>query len=216
MIMIVIGFVSNAQTTFVQGRVLSFKTFGLNNVEVKAKRSGSKVYTDSTGTFRISVKTPDILKVIANGFDRGTISIQSETEYAVNIIYQNNDWAYDQVMKNENMTKEDLDYAIKYLSGENNNYDHLPDIFAVIQSEYPPAKVDYLNGTKTIFLNARGATSVFAGQNALLVVDGIITQDISAISPAQVKDVKVIVGSEASLYGTRGANGVVEIYLKSE
>ncbi|MFY0607639.1 MAG: TonB-dependent receptor plug domain-containing protein [Cyclobacteriaceae bacterium] len=214
--LVFIGYFVMAQPTVVNGKVLCFKAYGLNKVHIKAKKSGAETFTDSLGQFSIEVDMPDVLTLRAKGFEKGVIYTQGEKEYGFNMIYFSSDWSYEQVLKNNYLSKEKLDYAIKNLSGNNNNYDRLSDIFAVIQSEYPPAKVDLHNGRKTIFLNARGATSVFAAQNALLVVDGIIVQDISGISPAQVEKVKVLMGVETSFYGTRGANGVVELTLKKD
>lgn len=60
----------------------------------------------------------------------------------------------------------------------------------------------------------RGVTG-FGGTDPLFVVNGQIVQSIDFVMPVEVKKVNVLKGAAASIYGTRGANGVIEITLKS-
>jgi TonB-dependent SusC/RagA subfamily outer membrane receptor len=45
------------------------------------------------------------------------------------------------------------------------------------------------------------------------VVDGVPVQSIDDISPRDVKDISVLKGASAAIYGSRGANGVIVITL---
>ncbi|MRT92007.1 TonB-dependent receptor plug domain-containing protein [Ancylomarina sp. 16SWW S1-10-2] len=98
---------------------------------------------------------------------------------------------------------------------ENNNFDRMASIFQVIQFVYPSSKVENVNGMNHVFLTSRGPNSLSSGMEVLIVVDGIITEDVTGISPAQVKSVEVLLGNEAAEFGSRGANGAVIIHLKS-
>ena len=88
--------------------------------------------------------------------------------------------------------------------GENNNFDRMLNIYDIIQSIYPAAQFSTTGSEKKVVLESRGPNSLFSGNEALLVVDGIVTADISGISPAQVKSVKVLVGNDAADWGSRG------------
>lgn len=199
-----------------KGKVMAFKGFGLKGVEVKAKRSGHTATTDSLGNFELIVKHPDQLRVKAKGFKPMQQKYHGHGDVALNLIYMDNTWAYDQIVTNGYMSKEDLDYCIEHLLSQNNNFDRMADIFQVIQSVYPQAKVAELRGQQRIFLNSRGAQSIIADADALVVVDGVVTENFAGIQPSKVADVKVLLGNEASYYGTRGGNGVVEITLKQD
>jgi TonB-dependent SusC/RagA subfamily outer membrane receptor len=48
------------------------------------------------------------------------------------------------------------------------------------------------------------------------VVDGVKVEDISWISPVEVKSVSILKDASASLYGARGANGVIIIEMKKK
>jgi len=55
-----------------------------------------------------------------------------------------------------------------------------------------------------------------AGAEALFVVDGIIVSKevFSAVPTSDIQNIRVLKGSAASIYGSRGGNGVVEVDTK--
>jgi TonB-dependent starch-binding outer membrane protein SusC len=68
-----------------------------------------------------------------------------------------------------------------------------------------------------ISLRIRGASSFMGSSDPLIVVDGTAlnpfggSRVLSSINPRDVARIDVLKGSEASIYGSRGANGVVVI-----
>jgi TonB-dependent SusC/RagA subfamily outer membrane receptor len=54
----------------------------------------------------------------------------------------------------------------------------------------------------------------FHNGNPLLVVDGNVVSSVDDIQPVTVKSVEVLKGASASIYGSRGASGVILIHLK--
>ena len=63
-------------------------------------------------------------------------------------------------------------------------------------------------------ITIRGVNSFISSQDPLFVVDGNIVSTIDFILPVDVDKISVLKGSEASMYGTRGANGVLVIKTK--
>lgn len=57
----------------------------------------------------------------------------------------------------------------------------------------------------------RGINSINAGTDPLFIVDGSPVDDISFLNPRDVKSVQVLKDASASIYGTRGACGVILI-----
>lgn len=82
------------------------------------------------------------------------------------------------------------------------------NIYDMIKSEVSGVTV---NGT-SIQLQ-QGPGSFTSSTEPLFVVDGTIVYDISGIIPSQVRSISLLKGSAASIYGTRGANGVIVINL---
>lgn len=69
-------------------------------------------------------------------------------------------------------------------------------------------------GTKPS-IRVRGATSVLASNEPLYVIDGIPTNDMSIINPADIETMQVLKdASSSAIYGARAANGVVIITTK--
>lgn len=226
---VLLFFVSNSgfgQDHVVKGKVLAFKKYPLNNIEVSSKKMKTEVFTDADGHFSIVCSKNSQLTFSAPGFYTQKIKINDEEYIAVNLIVIEQEAANKDVVKGEHMTKDQLDYALENLLDENNNFEQLATIYDVIQFVYPQAKVvdpatvdgaapgDFGGTGPQIILDSRGLNSVNASQYALLVVDGVIITDISGVHPIEVKSVKVLMGNKADHWGMRGGNGVVEITTK--
>ena len=78
----------------------------------------------------------------------------------------------------------------------------------MIRGEVPGVQVV---GTQILI---RGMSSINSSNDPLLVVDGMPVSSIDNISPRQVKSISVLKGSDAAIYGTRAAGGVILIDLK--
>ena len=69
-----------------------------------------------------------------------------------------------------------------------------------------------------IIVRFAGPTSFYAGQEPLFVIDGVPTEvrtgTLSWLSPNDVQSIKALKGADASIYGIRGSNGVIEIKTK--
>jgi hypothetical protein len=52
---------------------------------------------------------------------------------------------------------------------------------------------------------------VYGSNAALMVVDGVIVEDVSFINPQQIVSISKLPNSQASMYGARTGNGVILI-----
>lgn len=82
-------------------------------------------------------------------------------------------------------------------------------IYDMIRDRVPGVRV---SGDNRITI--RGVNSMISSQQPLFVVDGTIISSIDHIAPFDVKSISVLKGVEASIYGTRAANGVLLIKTK--
>lgn len=210
----IISLALNAQERNISGKITAFNTYELQAVKISAKKAKSTVLTDELGNFQIKCKTKDALKIQAKGFETQVIKLSDENVLKINLIYIDNNSAFKSAVAAKHISEDDLEYAVENLMQDNNDYSRYQSIFDLIQAKYPLAKVISNNGFNRIYLTSKGPNSLETASHALLVVDGMITENISTIQPTQVASVKVITGTETSMYGTRGGNGVVEIELK--
>ena len=103
--------------------------------------------------------------------------------------------------------KKDLIGPVDKIDVTKSKYSGYNTIYEVIRGTVPGVVV---NGTSIII---RSISSLNADTQPLFVVDGVPVSSIDNISPLAVKSIEVLKGSAASIYGTRGSNGVILINL---
>lgn len=67
-------------------------------------------------------------------------------------------------------------------------------------------------GLNSYSMRIRGVSSIMMSNEPLVVIDGIPMRSsdiLSTMSPNDIKNVTVLKGPEAAIYGSRGANGVI-------
>ncbi len=85
------------------------------------------------------------------------------------------------------------------------------DIYDYIRGRVPGVEV---RGTS---ITIRGRNSINSGTEPLILVDGVEVRDISQISPTMVESIEVLKdASSTSIYGIRGANGVILITTRKK
>lgn len=79
--------------------------------------------------------------------------------------------------------------------------------------DYLRGKVAGLNISTTNVIRVRGTASWDGGRTPLLILNGVPVDDdtFGDIVPTTIRNVKVLKGPETSIYGLRGANGVIEV-----
>jgi TonB-dependent SusC/RagA subfamily outer membrane receptor len=102
-------------------------------------------------------------------------------------------------------SKKDLTTSGSKIDVQNNKNAAYQTIYEMLQRD-PSVQV---SGNKIVI---RGVNSINS-TDPLFVVDGIVVTSIDDISPNMVKSIEILKGSEASIYGSRGANGVIMITL---
>jgi TonB-dependent SusC/RagA subfamily outer membrane receptor len=104
--------------------------------------------------------------------------------------------------------KRDLTTPVNKLDATQSKYASYRNIYDMIRGELPGVQV---NGRS---IRIQGINSMTLSTEPLFVVDGQPVTTIDDIQPFTVKSIQVLKGSSASIYGSRGANGVILINLK--
>jgi TonB-dependent SusC/RagA subfamily outer membrane receptor len=100
----------------------------------------------------------------------------------------------------------DLITNVNKIDGQDTKYESYRTIYDMLKGK-PGVQV---NGTS---IKIQGASSFQSGTEPLLVVDGVVVSTLEGVQPNMVKSIQVLKGSSASIYGSRGANGVILIDL---
>ncbi len=199
-----------SQHHVVYGKLTTFNRFPVRNVKVFAKKSDATALSDSMGLFSIVCQKKDVLKIKPETFQAVTRRVGPDSDsLVINLVFIDNEANREVATGYGYVDQEDLAYAVGNLENENNDFCNYKDIFSLMKGKLPGVRVMDSPGGGAVYI--RGVNSLNASSKALIVVDGIITENISWINPCHVGSIDVIKDSMASMYGSRGANGVVII-----
>ncbi len=203
----------SGQEKVVEGRVTAFESIPIINANIEAKSNNEVVLTDTLGMFTISCAPADKLSIKANGFARKKVKIKKTTKYVLVDLKllpgpENRELAvgYGHVKDAEKL------YAISNVNESDLNFSRYSSIYDIMADMFSSSA--QVTGSGEIII--RGTISSTGSDAALLIVDGrevdvfafgnILTQDIASIN--------VLKDASASVYGSRGANGVVIVETK--
>lgn len=111
--------------------------------------------------------------------------------------------------------KDELTYSVNQIDIDEKEIVSYSDIWEYMRGRLPGVTIGPSEGGKTPTINIRGINSINLSTQPLIMVDGVETDDISFLNPNDVGSVSVLKDASASIYGTRGANGVILITTKS-
>jgi TonB-dependent SusC/RagA subfamily outer membrane receptor len=189
------GKVLNTGKEPVAGAVLYIDNVKTNNV------------TKNNGSYKIKVSPSAIdLEVRSPGYENSIAEIKGQT--TINFVLAGTNF---QVQKPDDVKKAArLQDTVKKSSGARgkkmNTYN---DIYQMIRAEVSGVVVSGRS------IQIEQGHSFFGSSTPLFVINGVIVQSIDNVNPRDVKSIRVLKGSEASIYGVNGTNGVISITLKN-
>ncbi len=207
-------------TIRVAGTVRDNKEGGLPGVTVTVKGSAIATTTDNTGAYSINVPSPQSVLVFSFvGYLEKSETVGDRKIIDVTLIDKPNNLeevvviGYGQTAKKSNLTGSISSVSNKQIQERQpiNVYDALQGqaagVLIMNDSGEPGAE-----GSVTI----RGANTFAAeGNTPLWIVDGVLTDNPSAINPNDIERIEVLKdGASASIYGARSAAGVILITTK--
>jgi TonB-dependent SusC/RagA subfamily outer membrane receptor len=202
-----------AQTRVVHGVLTAFNQYPVANIEVVAKKSKATTKTDSLGNFSIVCREKDQIKIKPETFKSVSRSIDKNTDtILINLVFMDSKKNRELAVGYGYMQKEDLTFAAEHLQQENNEYCNYPNIYELLKGRFPGVTVDGSSGSYRVYV--RGAQSINSNNEVLFVVDGSPSANVSGLYPCEIRSIDVIKDGMASIYGTRGSNGVILIETK--
>lgn len=202
-----------AQTKVVYGKLTAYNQYPIQNIEVKTKKSKATVKSDSLGMFTIVTMEEDRVIIKSKAFKTVVRKVESDTDTLfINLVFIDTKANREIATGYGYMDSKDLNYALNNLQQENNEFCNYTNIFDLLIGRFPGVQVKQTPTGGSVFI--RGGTSVNMSNEAIYVVDGGITTNIDYIHPCDVRSISVLKDASASIYGTRGSNGVVVIETK--
>jgi TonB-dependent SusC/RagA subfamily outer membrane receptor len=176
----------------------------------------NNLVTDNKGLYKIKVR-PDADSITIVTFTNGisTVAINGRTN--INFVLGESGLSKTDV---ENKQTNDKKVDVGY--GDQNQKDVMTPVNTIDarNSKYATYKSIYeiLKGTPGVIVKGnsvqiQGQSSINSGTEPLYVVDGMVVESVDGIPPAMVESISVLKGASASIYGSRGANGVILVSL---
>ncbi len=104
-------------------------------------------------------------------------------------------------------------HSISTLDEERTKNRVYKSIYDMLVGEVAGVRVE-MTGSNSANIYIRGKNSIVGSSQPLFVVDGSEVTDISYLNPNDVERIDVLKDASASMYGVRGANGVIVITTK--
>ena len=207
------------QEKVIHGKITTFDSIPLIGVSIKVKSTKEIVFSDTLGMFTVSCSPKDKLKVTARGFLNQNAKIEGKIQYVfVNLKLKPSPKSRELAVGYGHVKDKDKLDAMSNLNEKDMDFSQYSDIYDIIRGRFPGVQINEKNeiiirGEGSLFGRDADGTSWNA---ALLVVDGVVV-DVNifgSIHPTEIKSINVLKGAAASIYGVRGANGVVIVETK--
>ena len=210
----------SAQSTMITGTIVSDDGETLPGVTVRVKDSNKGTITNAEGYFSLEVDPDDVLIMSFVGFKTQVIPVNGRTQFNVTMEIDITELSEVVVIGYGTQKKSHLTGAISKVTNE--NLEQLP--FARVDDalvgqiagvQIGATSEQGIGGDPTILV--RGVGSISAGSGPLLVVDGapVGSEFLGNLDMNDIESFEILKdAASASIYGSRGANGVIMITTK--
>lgn len=210
---LLVGFVTNAQTNTVTGTVTDGE-YPLPDVNISVKGTTNGVISDFDGLYTIkNLTSGDVLVFSYVGYI--TQEIAYTNQETVNVVMKEDAEALDEVVivGYGTSSKREATSAVATIKGRevvntiaSNPTTALQGKLSGIQIEAPGGQP---GGSPNVFV--RGINSL-SNANPLYIIDGLFVDNMDYVNPKDIEDISVLKdAAAAAIYGSRAANGVVLI-----
>ena len=186
------------------------------SIVVSGKSVGTQ--SDYDGNFTIEAQAGDKLVFSYIGMETVTVEVSGSMD-AVNVTMQESTSELDEVVLigYGSQKKSDLTGSISSVSGGEISKFNVGNASQALMGKMAGVRIESNGGGPGASSNIviRGV-STFTNTNPLFVIDGLFTDNMDFLNPADIESVQILKdASAAAIYGSRAANGVVIIKTKS-
>jgi len=203
---------------YITGQVLDVNDQPVSGAMVFIDNKKSDAITDDKGAYKVKVKA-DAVKLSIFKLSCDLLNEEINGRSVINFKF-NNEILHEERVKQENTVNEvvnigygtaqskNLASTVGNINGQNKKYESYQTVFDMIK-ELPGIQVVDER------IRIRGVATINGSTDPLILVNDIqMSQDgLESIVPTLVKSINVLNSSDAAIYGSKGANGVILITL---
>jgi TonB-linked SusC/RagA family outer membrane protein len=203
----------------VKGTVTDPKGLPVRDVTVKQRGTGTAVVTDVAGAYSINVSS-DTSQLVFSHIAMQIVIQKINKNALLNISMKpKEDELTDVVIIGYNSTRrKDLTASVSSVGKEALSDRTLFSVADALKGKAAGVQITQNDGTpgSAFTFRIRGASSVSAGSTPLFVIDGVLQDDADYLNPGDIENIEILKdASGTSMYGARGANGVIIITTKT-
>jgi TonB-linked SusC/RagA family outer membrane protein len=200
--------------------VSSINTAPLAGASVKLKGTTHGTTTDAQGKFSLSV--PDsggILVISYVGYHSREIQVDKDTKLLTISLLPEDTRAPDVIVVGYGtQLKAEVTGSVGSLKGTELSSASNTNAAQALQGRIAGVFVQNTSGVPfgDVVIRIRGANSLTYGNDPLIVIDGVQGANIGNLNPTEVESIEVLKDAAAlSIYGSRGANGVILVTTRN-
>lgn len=202
----------------VSGTVTDEGGNGLPGVSVVMKGTQSGTNTDASGRFQLSVPDAQTVLVFSFvGYLTKEITVGNQTLINVTLAIDTKSLDEVVVIGYGTQKKRDLTGSVSSVSSKDIERVPVVGLDHALQGRAAGVFVSNNNANPggEVNIRIRGINSIQGNNEPLYVIDGYIGGNINTVSPTDIESIEVLKDASAtSIYGARGANGVVLVTTK--
>ncbi|SDJ78520.1 TonB-linked outer membrane protein, SusC/RagA family [Pedobacter sp. ok626] len=187
------------------------------SVTVQDTKQGT--VTNEKGEFSLTMDAGKNLMINYLGFQPKTYPVTKSETITINLIAQDNTMNTVVVIGYGTQKKSSVTGSVAKLTNDNLNQIPVSRADQALAGKLAGVQIQTTDATAGAapVIKIRGAASITAGTNPLIVIDGYpVPTDLSAVDMNNVESIEVLKdAASAAIYGSRGANGVILITSKS-
>ena len=206
-----------AQTQTVTGTVTDPEGLPVISAGVMVQGTTQGTVTDVDGRYSLSVPADAVLVFSSIGYAEQTVPVGGRA--VIDVILQEDAQMLDEtiVVAFGTSTKESFTGSAKVVKADELAKSQVTAVTSALYGKVAGVQMSTTSGAAgdTPSIRIRGFSSINAGQSPLFIVDGMPVEDMNMINPQDVESMSVLKDAASnSLYGARGANGVIIITTK--
>ena len=194
----------------VAGKVVDANQRPIAGAVIFIDKIKTDITTDEQGYYKIKVR-PDVKEILVFTLFNGASEEIINGRATINFILTGK--SQDAGKKTNVPDKEPVNNKketsqkgdMKVFDIQDATYSTYQTIYDMIRGRFPGVEVSGKS------IKVMGSSSLNVSTEPVFVVDGVIVNSIDDISPQTVKSIEVLKGADATVYGTRGSNGVIVI-----
>lgn len=186
------------------------------NVTVKGN-SGLGTVTDIDGNFMLNVPKGATLVVSFIGYVSHEYVVKGPEKVTVKLVPDAQSLDEVVVVGYGTQRKSSITGSISSIKADELKTVTTPSVADMLQGKVAGVSISPVSGQPGagVSVRIRGTGSINGNQNPLWVIDGVVGNAVAELNPNDIETISILKdGSATALYGSRGANGVIQVTTK--